>query len=317
MRVSSNAQYLLGTYGLQTKQAQLNHLQEQLSTLRRVVRPSDDPVAATLAVTVAQTQSMNEQKISNAKLVSTQLGVTDGVLQSASNAISNLKSLAIQAGNGALSADNRKAISQEVKQRFDELLALANTSDGSGNYIFGGTNKQNQPFAIAAAPARVSTVPPFNPLPASNSSLYASYGGNAERQDVEISSSRQVALTEVGSQVFTDDLWQSINDLDDALSRGTSWSDYTPQLNKVLKGLDSSLGSLLAAQASVGGRQQEATALQDMGESMAIQYASQMSNLVDLDFAKAKSEFQMAMTALQTSQKTYSQIGQLSLFNYI
>lgn len=50
---------------------------------------------------------------------------------------------------------------------------------------------------------------------------------------------------------------------------------------------------------------------------MAIQYASQMSNLVDLDFAKATSEFQMAMTALQTSQKTYSQIGQLSLFNYI
>lgn len=317
MRVSSNAQYMLGTYGLQSKQAQLNHLQEQLSTLRRVVRPSDDPVAATLAVTVSQTQSMNEQKVNNAKLVSTQLGVTDTVLQSASNAISNLKSLAVQAGNGTLSADNRLAISQEVKQRFDELLALANTSDGSGNYIFGGTNNQNQPFSVSLAPPRFSTTSPFAALPASNSPLYATYGGNTEKQDVQISSSRQVALTEVGSQVFTNELWQSINDFDDALTRGSGWADYTPQLNKVLGGLDRSLGSLLAAQASVGGRQQETQALQEMGESMAVQYASQMSNLVDLDFAKATSEFQMAMTALQTSQKTYAQIGQLSLFNHI
>lgn len=299
MRVSSNSQYLLGTYGLQSKQSQLNHLQEQLSTLRRVVRPSDDPVAATLAVSVAQTQSMNEQQVKSAKMASTQLAITDTALQSASTTIASIKSLAIQAGNGGLSDDNRKAIQNEMRERVKELIGLGNTSDGAGNYIFGGTRKDVAPFVQAGAAS-------------------ATYQGNQQRQEVQVASGRELALTEVGNDVFTPDLWNSLAALDSALSLGPSGSTtYTTDLQNALGGLDRGLGTLLAAQASVGGRQQEIDALQELGESMAVQYASQMSNLVDLDFAKATSEFQLAMTALQTSQKTYAQIGQLSLFDHI
>jgi flagellar hook-associated protein 3 FlgL len=125
-------------------------------------------------------------------------------------------------------------------------------------------------------------------------------------------------LTEVGNDVFTPNLWTSLSNLDNALTLGPSGSPtYTTDLQGVLAGLDQGLATMLAAQASVGGRQQEISALQDLGESMSVQYASQMSNLVDLDFAKATSDFQMAMAALQTSQKTYAQIGKLSLFDHI
>lgn len=299
MRVSSNSQYMLGTYGLQTKQAQLNHLQEQLSTLRRVVRPSDDPVAATQAVSVAQSQSMNEQQIKNAGMAASQLAITDTALQSASTTIANIKTLAIQAGNGALSNDNRKAIQNEMRERVKELIGLANTSDGSGNFIFGGTRKDVAPFVQAGAAG-------------------ATYQGDQQRQEVPIASGRELPITEVGNDIFTPGLWASLASLDTALTQGPGGSPtYTADLQAVMSGLDKGLATLLAGQASVGGRQQEITSLQDLGESMAVQYASQMSNLVDLDFAKATSEFQMAMTALQTSQKTYAQIGQLTLFNHI
>jgi len=213
--------------------------------------------------------------------------------------IASIKSLAIQAGNGGLSNDNRKAIQNEMRERVKELIGLGNTSDGAGNYIFGGTRKDVAPFVQAGTAS-------------------ATYQGNQQRQDVQVASGRELSLTEVGNDVFTPDLWNSLAALDSALSLGPSGSPtYTTDLNNALGGLDRGLGTLLAAQASVGGRQQEIDALQELGDSMAVQYASQMSNLVDLDFAKATSEFQLAMTALQTSQKTYAQIGQLSLFNHI
>ena len=256
MRVSSTSQYLLGTYGLQSKQAQLNHLQEQLSTLRRVVRPSDDPVAATLAVSVAQTQSMNEQQLKSAKMASTQLAITDTALQSASTTISSIKTLAIQAGNGALSNDNRSAIQKEMRERVKELIGLGNISDGSGNYIFGGTRKDVAAFQ-------------------QNGTASATYQGNQQRQEVQVASGRELALTEVGNDVFTPDLWNSLASLDNILTLGPGGSPtYTQDLNAVLGGLDRGLGTLLAAQASVGGRQQEIDALEQLGDSMSVQYAA-------------------------------------------
>ena len=61
MRVSSNTQYIMGTYNLQSKGSQLNRLNEQLSTLKRINRASDDPVAAATLVDINQSKSMNTQ----------------------------------------------------------------------------------------------------------------------------------------------------------------------------------------------------------------------------------------------------------------
>ena len=54
-----------------------------------------------------------------------------------------------------------------------------------------------------------------------------------------------------------------------------------------------------------------------LAEAGSIELAAQMSDLVDVDFAKAISDFQNNQTALSAAMKTYSQISKMSLFDYL
>ena len=57
MRVSTSSLYLNNLANMMAKQSSLNKIQEQLSSMRRVNSPSDDPVAA--AQILDQTQADN------------------------------------------------------------------------------------------------------------------------------------------------------------------------------------------------------------------------------------------------------------------
>jgi len=48
-----------------------------------------------------------------------------------------------------------------------------------------------------------------------------------------------------------------------------------------------------------------------------LQLSSQLSKLVDVDYAKAISEFQNNQTALSAAMRTYAQISKMSLFDYL
>lgn len=313
MRVSTNTQFIQSIYNLQSKSQQINTLGEQLATLKRINRASDDPVAASSLVDIGQSQAMSAQQTKGAQAASSQLSITDTILRSASNTIMNIKTLAVQAGNGGLSDQNRQAIQGELRERVKELVGLANSTDGGGNYIFGGTSKSLPPFALA-----FQGIAP---------QIKIDYQGNDQRQYMGISSSREIAMTEPGNGVFGqtssppassgNELLQALTKLDEALTAGPGSGTYKTDISTVLQGLDTGLSTLLSTQAAIGGRMQEADSLADMGDALGIQYATQVSNLSDLDFAKATSDYEMAKTALEASQKTFAQVKGMSLFNYI
>lgn len=321
MRVSSNTHYIGSTYNLQYKQYQLNRIDEQLSTLRRVVRPSDDPVASAQIVSYSQSLSFNTQMTENNKAVDSKLGILEGSLDQATKLLQDFKQLAVQAGNTALSDENRRAIQLQFQEGVKSLMALANSSDGQGNYIFSGTKTGTAPFQFAMTP-----------------SISISYQGDWQRQDVQVSSSRELSVTEPGGLVFGststvpvpanpnafsagNELFQAIKRFDDILTAGPSAltppDDYTTSLNAVLGGLDKGLQQVTTAMASIGARRAEATHLSDTNEGLKIQYTGAIGALQDLDIPQAVSDFKMAMLALDTTQKAYSMVSDLTLFKYI
>ncbi|MDO8373495.1 MAG: flagellar hook-associated protein FlgL [Polaromonas sp.] len=75
--------------------------------------------------------------------------------------------------------------------------------------------------------------------------------------------------------------------------------------------------NVLTVRASVGTRLQELDALETTGDSRALYDKSYLSDLQDLDYASAISEFYQRQTALQASQQTFVRIQQISLFNYL
>jgi flagellar hook-associated protein 3 FlgL len=88
-------------------------------------------------------------------------------------------------------------------------------------------------------------------------------------------------------------------------------------LNSVLHGLSNGLEHILAEQSSIGARLQEIDALEGVGSEQNIQYEQLLSQLQDVDFAKATTDLQRQQLYLQAAQQAYIKVSGLSLFNYL
>ena len=303
MRISTSMVFTQGYTGIQSNQYTANKLQEQLSTQKRVVVPSDDPVASAQMLEVSQSEGRNLQFVENGDAVESTLAISETSLNSANDLLSNLKSLAIQAGNGGLDTAQLQMIQIDVKERFNQLVSYGNATDGRGNYLYGGNVIDSAPFVA-------------------DSSLNVTYNGDTGRRDVQISAARQVAITEVGSAVYGDAnsdtaVFDTVRDFYNLLGQDPRPADFDDQLNTIIAGLDAAQVEMSTTQASIGARRSENETLQSVGKELDVQYKSRIGNLEDLDLAKTISDFTLAQTALQYSQLTFQKVSSLSLFNYL
>src|SRR5690606_19488348 len=104
-------------------------------------------------------------------------------LNSVNTILLRVRELAGQAGNGALSADDRTAIAAELGEREDELLSLMNTRNARGEYLFSGFQGKTQPFVRGADGSY-------------------SYEGDEGQRKLQIASSLSIAISDSGKAVF-------------------------------------------------------------------------------------------------------------------
>lgn len=88
-------------------------------------------------------------------------------------------------------------------------------------------------------------------------------------------------------------------------------------LSSTLQNINNSLENVLTKQSAIGARLQEIDALESVGEDQEIQFENLLSNLQDVDYAKAISDLQRQQLYLQAAQQSYVKVSGLSLFNYI
>ncbi|SFR42877.1 flagellar hook-associated protein 3 [Marinobacter daqiaonensis] len=138
IRISSQQIFSGGVNRLQELNVGLNKTQEQVSTGKRVNRPSDDPVAAARILKLDQQVGRIETFQRNVSLAENRLQKEEGTLSSMVDVVQRVRELTVQAGNGSLSINDRQSISAELKERLGQLASLANTQDAAGEYIFSG-----------------------------------------------------------------------------------------------------------------------------------------------------------------------------------
>ena len=138
IRISSQQIFSGGINRLQDINSNLIDTQQQLSTGKKVNKPSDDPVAAARILKLDQELQRSETYGRNANLADNRLKQEESTLASAVDIIQRVRELTVQAGNGSLSANDRQSISAELKERLGQLANIANTRDASGEYIFSG-----------------------------------------------------------------------------------------------------------------------------------------------------------------------------------
>lgn len=186
MRISTQMIYDSGTRNLQRQQSEMYRLQNQMSTGRRILTPSDDPVAAAQALVVTQQKNINQQFLDNQGNAASLLAEQEDRLNSVVDLIQAVRGRIVEAGNGAYSDNDRKAIAAEIRERYEELLGLANSSDAMGNYVFAGTKGATQPFLVSGDPG----------------ARQVSYAGNETRRQLQVSTGRIMDVSASGSDVF-------------------------------------------------------------------------------------------------------------------
>jgi flagellar hook-associated protein 3 FlgL len=181
-RISTGMLYQQSINTMLAKQAKLAHTQQQLANGQRLVSAKDDPVAAGTAVGLDRSLAELARFGQNANALQNRLGLQENALARVGDAMARISELTIQASNTALGDDSRHAISTELKTIKAGLLDLANSTDGAGRYLFGGTADGSAPFSFGAG----SVI----------------YSGDQTQRQVELAPDTFVADTIPGSEIF-------------------------------------------------------------------------------------------------------------------
>lgn len=163
------------------KQNELAKVQEQISSGKRINRPSDEPAYAARLLGMRQATSQLDQFNRNASAAESQLVLEETALTGVSNSLNRIKELALSANNGAVDDYTRAAVNAEVKLRLDELYDFGNSRDSFGNFLFGGSNTTSPPFAKQ------------DPV---------IYSGGDDTYDLAVSTGRNIQTADSGKDVF-------------------------------------------------------------------------------------------------------------------
>lgn len=400
MRVSSGTIFDANVSTLNHQQSTLLHTNQQVASGRRMLTPADDPAAAANALQVFQADGSNSQFMINRNAAKSAVSMSEAVLQSVTNLLTGVKEKAVQAGNGALSPTDKEMIATELEGRLEELVALANSTDGTGNYLFSGFQGKTLPFLntpsgvqyMADDGQRLVQVSTSRKMATSesgadifmriksgngifvtesspNNSGYATIGEGVvlnpklltggtykltfisestydvtDEKGVLVSTANQyesgeslefpgmrVSMTgtpDAGDE-FTiapsrnEGLFKTLADLIAAIKAenpagaAASSAQLTSHLSKAISGIDRGLDRVLTVRASLGTRLNELDSLQATGEDLGLQYKQNLATLQDLDYNKAISDLNRQTTSLQAAQKSFKQVADLSMFNYM
>ncbi len=182
MRISTSMIYDRGVGAIQNQWKNILHTQQQVSTGRRVLTPADDPIASARALEIGQTKAVNSQFAVNIGYADDAMKLLESRLQSAGDVLHYVRERAVQAGNGAMAPEDLRYMATDMKAQFEAMLALANSQDGTGDYIFGGHRSQQQPYD-----GGLSGV---------------SYNGDQGERTIQVSASRYMPVSLPGSDVF-------------------------------------------------------------------------------------------------------------------
>lgn len=124
---------------LDTVQNNIQKYENQLASGQQITQPSDDPVGIQLALSLKGQLSDNGQWQANASQGLSFLQTTGTTMQNILQMMQRARDLAVQAGNGTITGDDRQAMASEVQQIQAQMGSLANTQVGD-KYIFAGTS---------------------------------------------------------------------------------------------------------------------------------------------------------------------------------
>jgi flagellar hook-associated protein 3 FlgL len=182
MRVTQSLEQTQFLAAINSLESGINQTSNQMSSGLSFTTASQNPTAAGSVNNYNQALAQSQQYGTNATSAQTNLSTEDNALSQVQTQLQSLRDLALEANSGILTNSNLSAIATQAVQIQNGLLALANTTNGNGEYIFGGFAAQTQPFTSSASGA--------------------TYNGDQGQRQVQIAAGQTVSDGDNGDTVF-------------------------------------------------------------------------------------------------------------------
>lgn len=149
LRISTRGMTEAGIETLQKRQVELAEAQERLTTGKRVHKASDDPAAAARAERALAGQMRAETSQRAVDASRTAMSLSETAMGDAIELLQQAREAMVAAGNASYSDQERANLAEKVKAIRNQLLSVANRTDGAGTFLFGGQGATTQPFVDA------------------------------------------------------------------------------------------------------------------------------------------------------------------------
>lgn len=300
----------IGTAGTRMAAAQ-----EQMTTGRRINRPSDAPADTTVALKSRAGIGQNEQYQRNAQDGTAWLTTIDTTLGSVTSLVQRAYTLAVAGANtGSNTQTSENAYADEVDQIQKSVLSLANASY-LGRPVFGGTT------AGDAAYGQVSVPDPSDPTKTISQIGYVGDAGSVSRR---VGDATVVRVDMQGSQVFgptatdspagdgTQSLFDHLQGLSDALR-----SSDSAGIQKAIGVLQTDMDRISAAQADEGARMKQLDTATSVSQDTTLALQKVKSDVEDVDVAEATITMQSMTAAYQAALMAVGKSTQQSLLDFL
>ncbi|MBN8201546.1 flagellar hook-associated protein FlgL [Bacillus sp. NTK034] len=270
---------------LSNSYSRMDKLQDQVSTQMKFTKPSDDPVAAMMGMNYRTDLNRIQQYTRNIGEVRNWVDSTDDTLDKGVLALQRIRELTLQASNGTLEGDQRKAVAEEIKQLKEHLQNLGDTQIG-GKYIFNGNQTNVRP---------------------------SESGFQSGTIELEVFSGIKIPVNTEGKALFGD----MLSDEGDIQKLITALETNDPAVGDMLESVDKNIDNFLSARALIGAKQNRVELMEDRLSQQEVFSTRILSDNEDIDMEKAIIELTTQESIHRAALSVGARIIQPSLTDFL
>ncbi|MFD0680763.1 MULTISPECIES: flagellar hook-associated protein FlgL [unclassified Paenibacillus] len=291
-------QGMLGTQFLRNLNNNLkgmDNLQNQMSTGRRLNKPSDDPVGISFSMRYRSEISANEQYQTNTNSATSWMSFTDTVMGQAGDVIQKLREMAVKASNGTNPQAALDTMKAEATQLYEQMVDIGN-SQFNGKYVFNGEQTNIRPYTLENAVTEEA-----------DTGLIDFEIGVGVKMSVNVPGNRVF-----GEQTDTDNIFKITQDFIKALGDG----DFQA-INKGIGDFDSRMNKFLDVRADIGAKMNRIELMDERLKDINVNVTSLQSKTEDADMAAVITNLKVAENVYQASLSTGAKIIQPTLVDFL
>jgi len=279
----------------QNNLAKVARYQEQLSSGKRILVMSDDPIGGRRALTSRIQMSQNGKFLDNIDKSLAFMDATDATMTEMVSVFDAAKKLAVQGANVSQDATSRKTLAQSVDAHLDRFIDLANAVH-DGRYMFAGTASLDKPFIVNETRNDVQ------------------YHGDLDNFQVDISFGGRSVINQNGYDLWKSDVdvFQVMIDLRDALV-----DNDAEAVSGMIDELQSAANHINTLQGELGGRTQRLELTRRQLEESQVQLGALVSQQEDVDMAETIMQMQNSQVALEAALQAGARVIQPSLLDFL